>query len=69
VFAPHTEYGKTKNALIAAFEGIEFEVDEIQFIPQNTTEVKGDDVEVFDKFVEMLEDLDDVQNVYHNAEF
>jgi len=69
VFAPHTEYGKTKKALVDAFEGIEFEVDEIQFIPQNTTEVKGDDVEVFDKFVEMLEDLDDVQNVYHNAEF
>ena len=69
VFAPNTEYFKTKQALIEQLGEIEFEVDEIQFIPQNTTEVKGDDVAMFDKFVDMLNDLDDVQNIYHNAEF
>jgi len=69
VFAPHTEYGKTKTALTAAFGEIDFEVDEIQFIPQATTEISGDDIEVFEKFLEMLEDLDDVQKVYHNAEY
>ncbi len=69
VFAPHTEYFKAKQALTEAFSDIEFDVDEIQFIPQNTTPVKGDDVEMFDKFLDMLNDLDDVQNVYHNGEF
>lgn len=69
VFAPHTEYFKAKQALVEAFEGIEFDVDEIQFIPQNTTPISDDDVEMFDKFLDMLNDLDDVQNVYHNAEF
>jgi len=69
VFAPHTEYGKTKTALTEAFGEIDFEVDEIQFIPQTTTEISGDDIEVFEKFLEMLEDLDDVQKVYHNAEY
>jgi YebC/PmpR family DNA-binding regulatory protein len=68
VFAPHTEYFKAKQAISEAFEGIEFDVDEIQFIPQNTTEVTGDDVEMFEKFLDMLNELDDVQNVYHNAE-
>jgi YebC/PmpR family DNA-binding regulatory protein len=68
VFAPHTEYFKAKQALTEAFDGIEFEVDEIQFIPQTTTTIEGDDVEMFDKFLNMLNDLDDVQNVYHNAE-
>jgi transcriptional/translational regulatory protein YebC/TACO1 len=29
--------------------------------------VEGDDVELFEKFMDMLNDLDDVQNVYHNA--
>lgn len=67
VFAPHTEYAKAKNALTDAFEGIEFEVDEIQFVPRGSTEVSGEDVEMFDKFMAMLEDLDDVQNVYHDA--
>jgi YebC/PmpR family DNA-binding regulatory protein len=69
VFAPHTEYAKAKQALQEAFAGIEFDVDEIQFLPQTTTQVVGEDVELFEKFMDMLNDLDDVQNVYHNAVF
>ncbi|QOR37668.1 YebC/PmpR family DNA-binding transcriptional regulator [Billgrantia diversa] len=68
VFAPHTEYAKTKQALIDAFGEIEFEVDEIQFVPQTTTPVEGDDIAMFDKLIDALNDLDDVQNVFHNAE-
>jgi len=68
VFAPHTDYGKAKNALIDAFGEIDFEVDEIQFIPQNTAPITGDDVDMFEKFIDMLNDLEDVQNIYHSAE-
>nr|WP_297458877.1 YebC/PmpR family DNA-binding transcriptional regulator [uncultured Halomonas sp.] len=68
VFAPHTEYAKAKQALTDAFGETDFEVDEIQFLPQTTTPVEGDDVALFEKFLDMLNDLDDVQNVYHNAE-
>lgn len=68
VFAPHTEYGKAKQALLDAIEGIEFDVDEIQFVPHNTTAITGDDIEVFERFMDLLNDNDDVQNVYHNAE-
>ena len=68
VFAPQNEYFKAKQCLVDAFEGIEFEVDEIQFVPQNTVAIAEDDQEMFDKFLDMLNDLDDVQNVYHNAE-
>ena len=69
VFAPHDEYYKAKQALNEAFGEIEFEVDEIQFVPQNTTPISGDDVEMFEKMLDMLNDCDDVQNVYHNAEY
>lgn len=72
VFAPHTEFSKAKNAITEAFGEngeLDFDVAEIQFVPQNTAPVTGDDVEMFDKFIGMLDDLDDVQNVYHNAEF
>ncbi len=68
VFTPNTEYFKAKQALLDAFGEIDFDVDEIQFLPQTTTPVEGEDLEMFDKFLEMLNDLDDVQNVYHNAE-
>ncbi len=68
VFAPHTEYFKAKQALQDDNAEIDFEVDEIQFVPQNTTAISADDVPNFEKFLEMLEELDDVQNVFHNAE-
>lgn len=68
VFAPNNEYFKAKKALTDAFDDIEFEVDEIQYLPTSTSPISGDDVEMFDKFLDMLNDLEDVQNVYHNVE-
>ncbi|RCU52647.1 MULTISPECIES: YebC/PmpR family DNA-binding transcriptional regulator [Corallincola] len=68
VFAPAAEFYKVKSALLEADEALEFEVDEISFVPQTACPVSGEDAEVFDKFLAMLEDCDDVQEVYHNAE-
>ena len=51
-----------------AFGDIEYEVDEIQFIAQNTAPLTGDDVEMFETFTTILNDLDDVQSIYHNVE-
>jgi len=68
VFSPNTEYFNTKNALTDALGEIEFEVDEIQFIPQSTVEITDEeDIALFEKFNDMLEDLEDVQHVFHNA--
>lgn len=68
VFAPHTDYFKAKKALQDNIEGLDLDVDEIQFVPHNTAPVSGDDVPMFEKFIDMLNELDDVQNIYHNAE-
>ena len=68
VFAPHTEYFKAKQALQDAFKDIDFEVDEIQFIPQTTAPIADEHMPNFNKFIDMLDQLDDVQNIYHNAE-
>lgn len=68
VFAPHTESFKAKKSLNDAFGEIEYEVDEIQFIAQNTAPLVGDDIETFETFTAMLNDLDDVQSIYHNVE-
>jgi len=69
VFAPNTEYGKAHKALVDAFDGIEFEVDEIQYLAQNSAPLTGDEnIEMFDKLLELLNDNDDVQNVYHSVE-
>ncbi len=57
-------------ALRDAFEksGMAPDLAEIARIPENTTKVDGKQAESIQKLVDMLEDNDDVQNVYHNAE-
>ncbi len=67
LFAPATEFYKAKNALLEAMSGIEFDVDEISFLPQARTEISAEDRPMFEKFIHMLNDCDDVQDIYHNA--
>ena len=69
VFTPQADYFKAKQALTDSLGEIDFEVDEIQFVPRSVTAISGDDMAMFEKFLDMLNDLDDVQNVYHDAEF
>ena len=68
VFAPHTEFFKAKTALNEEYPDLVVDVEEITFVPQNHTPVTGDDAVKFQKFLDMLDDCDDVQQVYHNAE-
>ena len=65
VFAPNTEFFKAKIALNDAFSDVAIDVEEITFIPQTQTEVSGEDAEKFQKFLDMLDESDDVQQVYH----
>ena len=71
VFTPSSEYFKAKHALQETFANakgeLDFEVDTIQFLPQTTMSIAGEDAEAFEKMVELLNDLDDVQNVFHNV--
>lgn len=67
VFAPATEFFKAKQALHEAMPDVELEVEEITFVPQANTEIAADDVPMFEKFIAMLNDCEDVQDIYHNA--
>jgi YebC/PmpR family DNA-binding regulatory protein len=67
VFAPAVEFYKAKQALLEGLPGIELEVEEIAFVPQTRIKILPEDVPMFEKFINMLNDCDDVQDVYHNA--
>ncbi|MHB1124565.1 MAG: YebC/PmpR family DNA-binding transcriptional regulator [Ramlibacter sp.] len=54
-----------KNALEQA--GLRAEVAGVTMRPENTIELEGDDAARMQKLLDALEDLDDVQEVYHNA--
>jgi transcriptional/translational regulatory protein YebC/TACO1 len=48
--------------------GLKAELAEVTMRPENTIELAGDEGQRMQKLLDMLEDLDDVQNVYSNAE-
>ncbi len=68
VFAPTSEFNNVRQALLDAFPGTDFEVEDISYVAQNSVTISGEDAATFEKLLDMLNDCDDVQNVYHNAE-
>ena len=57
VFAPPAEFYKAKTALLEAFPDLELEVQEITFLPQATKTLSGDDLALFEKFLEHAQRL------------
>src|SRR5512134_418174 len=60
------DFEAVKNALEAA--GLKPELAEVTMRPENTIELTGEDAQRMQKLLDVIEDLDDVQDVYHNAE-
>lgn len=70
VLAEPNEYNNVRTALSDAFPEVKLELEEICFLPQETVKIESaEDVEKFERLVELLNDCDDVQEVYHNADF
>lgn len=69
VLVPPTEFFKTKTTLTDWNADIDFEMEEITYLPQMPHSIAGDDTEQFERFAGLLNDLEDVQEIYHNGEF
>jgi YebC/PmpR family DNA-binding regulatory protein len=68
IFAPPAEFFKAKTALLQAFPEVELETQEITFLPQNSVTLNSEDLPLFEKFMNFLNDCDDVQDIYHNVD-
>ena len=68
VYTEVQDLNNAKKALETAFPGITFELDEISYFSKDSVTLNGEDKEKFEKLLAMLDDLDDVSNVYHNVE-
>ncbi len=66
VLTPYTSFEQVKNALEAA--GLTPELAEVTMRADNTIEMSGNDAAKMQKLLDVLEDLDDTQDVFHNAE-
>ncbi|MED3662221.1 YebC/PmpR family DNA-binding transcriptional regulator [Ureibacillus sp. FSL K6-8385] len=67
VYAEPDQFHAAQEAFKAA--GItDFTVAELTMIPQTEVKLTGEDKAKFEKMIDALEDLEDVQRVYHNAD-
>ena len=66
VLTAYGDFEAVKNALEAA--GLVADMAEVTMRAENSIELSGDDAARMQKLLDVLEDLDDVQNVFHNAE-
>ena len=58
---------RIKEAIAKVLPNVDFEIDEISMLPKERITIEGEDLEVFNKMLTMLDEVDDVQNVYHNV--
>lgn len=67
IYAEPDQFHAVQEALKSI--GVEsFTVTELAMLPQTEVTLTGDDLEQFEKLVDALEELEDVQNVYHNVD-
>ncbi|WP_374368093.1 YebC/PmpR family DNA-binding transcriptional regulator [Piscinibacter sp.] len=66
VLCAPADFEAVKNALEAG--GLKPEIAEVTMRAENTIELAGEDAQRMQKLLDVIEDLDDVQDVYHNAE-
>ena len=67
IFAASADSFRARAALLSAFGDLDFDVDEIQFVPHDTIVLSDEDAPLMQRFLDMLDNVDDVQNVYHNV--
>lgn len=57
-----------KNVISNTLKIEEFEVDEISMLAKEKITLSGEDLEIFNRLMTMLDEIEDVQTIYHNVE-
>ena len=58
---------KIKESITKVLPNITFDMDEITMLAKEKVELTGEDLDLFKKLLTMLDDVEDVSNVYHNV--
>ena len=67
VYGQPQDLFRIKDAIKEVKADVNFDIEEIAMLPKDTVNLEGDDKELFEKLLKMLDDVEDVQNVYHNV--
>lgn len=67
VLSDATNYNLIKTAFLEQYPDMEFETDEIMWMAMMDTTLSEEEQEKFERLMNMLNELDDVQEIYHNV--
>lgn len=67
IYGDPSDLYKIKEAILASKPNAEFIVEEVTMLPNEMVTLDGEDKENFDKLLNMLDEVEDVQKVYHNV--
>ena len=68
VYGAPNDLNKIKEAISAKLPNVEFDLDEITMLPKDKVTLTGEDKETFERMLNLLDEVEDVQRVYHNVE-
>lgn len=68
IYAEPSELNKIKKILETKHKNIKFEIDEVARFAKETIKLEEENLEKFRRCIKALEDIEDVQNIYHNVE-
>ena len=67
IYGESTDLNKIKEAILSVKE-VTFDIDEIAMLSKDKVKLQGEDLEKFNKLITMLDEVDDVNHIYHNVD-
>lgn len=68
VYGEPNDLYKIKESISKKIPNVQFDMDEITMIPKEKVRLNGEDLETFKRLIDMLDEVEDVQTVYHNVD-
>lgn len=68
IYGAPSDLFNIKEAISSKLNNVNFDMDEITYIAKDKVTLTGEDLETFNKLLTMLDEIEDVQHVYHNVE-
>lgn len=62
-----TDHNKVKDVLESINPDVHYEIDEEGMYAKDKVTLEGEDLELFERLLSLLEDIDDVSDIYHNV--
>ena len=61
------DFDKVKDIIEKLLPSVDYEIDQVGMFPKEKTTLDGEDKEIFEKLYNILDNIDDVTEIYHNV--